>query len=60
MRVRIGNVVSLKIGPPKAVGRSDIQMPFIREIEVETGSGDVLTIELGAWDARHLDGKDGS
>ena len=49
MRVKIDNVVSLKIEPVRAVGRSDIQMPFTREIRVETGNGDVLTIELGAW-----------
>ena len=49
MKATISNVTGITVGKMKAGSQDQSEQPFYRDIEVECGTGETLTIRLGAW-----------
>ena len=49
MKISIANVMSVKVTPLASSARRDADYPYYRDIEIETGSGDILVISLEGW-----------
>ena len=48
MKLTLDNVVDVKIGPVKN-GTTRNGMPHYREVEIQVGSGEAITLHLNAW-----------